>query len=476
MERVHKIKCDFNRFYKENNSMSNIKSIIELQRTYFNSGKTLEVDNRINNLKKLKSAIVNNEELILKALKQDLGKSYAEGYMAEVGMVLDELTFAIKRLKSWAKPKKVRTSMANIPSKNILYREPYGVTLIVSPWNYPFQLTMAPLVGAIAGGNTAIIKPSRKSRYTTEAMTKLIEETFEPGFVKVVNAGAGSNEAMLKEKFDYIFFTGSVRVGKLVMEAASKHLTEVTLELGGKSPCIIDEDTNMDITAKRLTWGKFLNVGQTCVAPDYVLVHESRKAELIEGLKKYIKAFYGEDLKNSPDYGRIIDEGAFDRLVSYIDEDKVKIGGDFDRAQRYIAPTVMDNVDFNHRVMAEEIFGPILPIITYSDLDQVIEVINSRPKPLALYFFSNNRRNIDKIISRTSSGGVCINDTILHVASSNLTFGGVGESGMGQYHGVASFNTFTHEKSIVDKGFALDVPLRYPPFGNKLKIFKRIFK
>ena len=456
--------------------MSNIKNVIDLQRDYFNAGKTLDVNNRINNLKKLKSAIVNNEELILKALKEDLGKSYAEGYMAEVGMVLDEVTFAIKRLKSWTKPKRVRTSMANIPSKNFLYREPYGVTLIVSPWNYPFQLTMAPLIGAIAGGNTAIIKPSRKSMNTTKVMVKIIEDTFEPDFIKVIDAGAGSNEAILKEKFDYIFFTGSVRVGKLVMEAASKNLTEVTLELGGKSPCIIDKNTNMDITAKRLTWGKFLNVGQTCVAPDYVLVHESRKEELIAELKKYIKAFYGENIKNGPDYGRIIDEGAFDRLISYIDKDKVRIGGDFDREQKYIAPTVMDNIDFNHRVMEEEIFGPILPIITYTDLDHVINIINSRPKPLALYFFSNDRGNIDKVISRTSSGGVCINDTIMHVASSNLTFGGVGESGMGQYHGRASFDTFTHEKSIVDKGFALDVPLRYPPFGNKLKIFKKIFK
>lgn len=456
--------------------MSNIKNLIDLQREYFNAGKTLDVNNRINNLKKLKNAIVNNEELILKALKEDLGKSYAEGYMAEVGMVLDELTFAIKRLKSWTKPKRVRTSMANIPSKNLLYREPYGVTLIVSPWNYPFQLTMAPLIGAIAGGNTAIIKPSRKSMNTTKVMVKIIEDTFEPDFIKVIDVGAGSNEAILKEKFDYIFFTGSVRVGKLVMEAASKHLTEVTLELGGKSPCIIDKNANMDITAKRLTWGKFLNVGQTCVAPDYVLVHESRKEELITGLRKYIKSFYGEDIKNGPDYGRIIDEGAFDRLISYIDKDKVRIGGDFDREQRYIAPTVMDNIDFNHRVMAEEIFGPILPIITYTDLDHVINIINSRPKPLALYFFSNDRGNIDRVISKTSSGGVCINDTIMHVASSNLTFGGVGESGMGQYHGRASFDTFTHEKSIVDKGFALDVPLRYPPFENKLKIFKKIFK
>lgn len=456
--------------------MNSVKDIMYCQRMYFNKGNTLDVNKRIDNLKKLKRAIIANETEILKALKMDLGKSYAEGYMTEVGMVLDEIGFAVKHLKSWAKPKKVRTSMANIPSKNILYREPYGVTLIVSPWNYPFQLTMAPLIGAIAGGNTAIIKPSRKSINTTKIMTKIIDDNFQEELIKVVNAGAGSNEAVLKEKFDYIFFTGSVRVGKLVMEAASKHLTEVTLELGGKSPCIVDKDTNIDITAKRLTWGKFLNVGQTCVAPDYVLVHEDRKEELIQGLKKYIRQFYGEETKTCIDYGRIIDEGAFNRLISYLDEDKIRIGGEYDIEQKYIAPTVMDNIDFDHRVMADEIFGPILPIITYKDLNEVINTINNRQKPLALYFFSSNRANINKVIARTSSGGVCINDTIMHVASSNLYFGGVGESGMGNYHGKASFETFTHQKSVVDKGFYLDIPLRYPPFGNKLKTFKKVFK
>lgn len=456
--------------------MEDIKSIIDNQKKYFNEGKTLNINKRIESLKQLRASIQKNEEKILEALKKDLGKSYAEGYMTEIGMVLDEIKVAVKNLKAWAKPKRVKTSMANIPSKNLLYREPYGVTLIISPWNYPFQLTMAPLIGAIAGGNTAIIKPSRKSVNTTEIINKIIEETFSPEFVKVVTYNSGGNEALLKEKFDYIFFTGSVRVGKLVMEAASKHLTEVTLELGGKSPCIIDKDTNIDVTAKRLTWGKFLNVGQTCVAPDYVLVHESKKEELINGIKKYIKSFYGDDPKKCIDYGRIIDEVAFDRLVSYLDRDKVVIGGDYDKEQRYIGPTIMDKIDFNHRVMQEEIFGPILPIITYTSLDDVIEIINSKAKPLALYFFSNNRENIDKIISKTSSGGVCINDTIMHVASNSLYFGGVGESGMGQYHGKASFETFTHQKSIVDKGFSLDIPLRYPPFNNKLNIFKKIFR
>lgn len=456
--------------------MNSVKEIIDCQRVYFNEGNTLDINRRINSLKKLKSAILDNEKQILKALKMDLGKSYAEGYMTEVGMILDEIGFAVKHLKGWAKPKRVRTSIANVPSKNILYREPYGVTLIVSPWNYPFQLTMAPLIGAIAGGNTAIIKPSRKSINTTEIMKKIIDENFEGDLIKVIISGQGSNEAVLKEKFDYIFFTGSVRVGKLVMEAASKYLTEVTLELGGKSPCIVDKDTNIDITARRLTWGKFLNVGQTCVAPDYVLVHEDRKEELIQGLKKYISQFYGEETKVCVDYGRIIDEGAFDRLISYLDKDKIRIGGEYDREQKFIAPIVMDNIDFNHRVMQDEIFGPILPIITYRDLSEAIKTINKRPKPLALYFFSSNRTNIDKVIARTSSGGVCINDTIMHVASSNLYFGGVGESGMGQYHGKASFETFTHQKSVVDKGFAFDIPLRYPPFGNKLNLIKKVFK
>ncbi|MEG1256906.1 aldehyde dehydrogenase [Clostridium sp.] len=456
--------------------MENIKDIIKGQREYFHEGHTLSVDTRIENLIKLKRVIQDNEDMILDALNKDLGKSNFEGYLTEVGIVLEEIGHIVKRLRRWSKPKKVRTSIGNIPSKNYLYREPYGVTLIISPWNYPFQLTIAPLIGAIAGGNTAVIKPSRKSANTSKVIAELIENNFDEKLIRVVNGDQYGNREILKEKYDYIFFTGSVQVGKIVMETASKNLTEVTLELGGKSPCIIDKDTNIDITCKRVIWGKFLNVGQTCVCPDYVLVHEDVKDKVIEGFKKYIKQFYGENIKSCSYYGRIIDEDAFDRLVSYIDEERLVVGGEHSREDRYISPTIMDNIDFSHRVMQDEIFGPILPMITYKNLDETIKIINDRPKPLALYYFSNNKENINKVISNTSSGGLCINDTIMHVASSYLSFGGVGESGMGKYHGRSSFDTFTHEKSIVRKGFSIDVPVRYAPYKSDLGFIKKILK
>lgn len=456
--------------------MQPIQEIVSIQRAYFHEGHTLSVQGRIDNLRKLKSAIKDNEIKILDALKSDLGKSHYEGYLTEVGIILDEIDYTIKNIKKWSKPHKVRTSIANMPSKNFVYREPYGVTLIISPWNYPFQLTMAPLIGAIAGGNTAIIKPSRKSANTTKIITSIIESNFDSKFISMIKAGSGGNEEILAQKYDYIFFTGSVAIGKIVMESAAKHLTEVTLELGGKSPCIVDKDTNMELTAKRLTWGKFLNVGQTCVAPDYVFVHKDRKDELISLVKKNITQFFGEDIINSADYGRIIDEAAFDRLISYIDKDKVVFGGNYVREKKFIEPTIMDNITFDDPVMQSEIFGPIMPIITYESLDEVINIINSRPKPLALYLFSKDKNNINKVLKNTSSGGMCVNETIMHVASSYLPFGGVGESGMGKYHGKNSFFAFTHEKAVVNKGFAIDVSLRYAPFEGKMKLIKKVFK
>lgn len=456
--------------------MQPIQKIVSIQRAYFHEGHTLSVQGRIDNLRKLKSAIKDNEIKILDALKSDLGKSHYEGYLTEVGIILDEIDYTIKNIKKWSKPHKVRTSIANMPSKNFVYREPYGVTLIISPWNYPFQLTMAPLIGAIAGGNTAIIKPSRKSANTTKIITSIIESNFDSKFISMIKAGSGGNEEILAQKYDYIFFTGSVAIGKIVMESAAKHLTEVTLELGGKSPCIVDKDTNMELTAKRLTWGKFLNVGQTCVAPDYVFVHKDRKDELISLVKKNITQFFGEDIINSDDYGRIIDEAAFDRLVSYIDKDKVVFGGNYVREKKFIEPTIMDNITFDDPVMQSEIFGPIMPIITYENLDEVIQIINSRPKPLALYLFSKDKGNINKVLKNTSSGGMCVNETIMHVASSYLPFGGVGESGMGKYHGKNSFFAFTHEKAVVNKGFAIDISLRYAPFEGKMKLIKKVFK
>ena len=457
--------------------MIDIKNIVTIQRNFFLKGNTLSVDFRLTQLNKLKLILKNNESMILDALHNDLRKSNFEGYETEFGIVLEELNYTIKHLKTWMQATKVKTQMAQFPAKCFTYPEPYGVTLIISPWNYPFQLSMAPLIGAIAAGNTVVLKPSNKSSNTSKVLTKLLEENFPKELISVVNGGRAANTSLLDQKFDYIFFTGSVPVGKIVMEAASKNLTPVTLELGGKSPCIVDETADLKLTAKRIVWGKFLNAGQTCVAPDYLYVHKSVKNELIKHLKRYIIKFYGKNPKESNDYPRIIDGKAFERLIDYLNCGKIAIGGDIDQDELYIEPTILDNITFEDKVMKDEIFGPILPVLEFEYLNEVIDTINERPKPLALYFFSNNEKNISRILQRTTSGGACINETIIHVASLYLPFGGVGESGMGKYHGASSFETFSHIKSVVKKDFSMDVPLRYPPFSSsKLSKLKKIFK
>lgn len=457
--------------------MIDIKNIVTIQRNFFLKGNTLSVDFRLTQLNKLKLILKNNESMILDALHNDLRKSNFEGYETEFGIVLEELNYTIKHLKTWMQATKVKTQMAQFPAKCFTYPEPYGVTLIISPWNYPFQLSMAPLIGAIAAGNTVVLKPSNKSSNTSKVLTKLLEENFPKELISVVNGGRAANTSLLEQKFDYIFFTGSVTVGKIVMEAASKNLTPVTLELGGKSPCIVDETADLKLTAKRIVWGKFLNAGQTCVAPDYLYVHKSVKNELIKHLKRYIIKFYGKNPKESNDYPRIIDGKAFERLIDYLNCGKIAIGGDIDQDELYIEPTILDNITFEDEVMKDEIFGPILPVLEFESLNEVIDTINERPKPLALYFFSNNEKNISRILQRTTSGGACINETIIHVASLYLPFGGVGESGMGKYHGASSFETFSHIKSVVKKDFSMDVPLRYPPFSSsKLSKLKKIFK
>ena len=457
--------------------MIDIKNIVTIQRNFFLKGNTLSVDFRLTQLNKLKLILKNNESMILDALHNDLRKSNFEGYETEFGIVLEELNYTIKHLKTWMQATKVKTQMAQFPAKCFTYPEPYGVTLIISPWNYPFQLSMAPLIGAIAAGNTVVLKPSNKSSNTSKVLTKLLEENFPKELISVVNGGRAANTSLLDQKFDYIFFTGSVPVGKIVMEAASKNLTPVTLELGGKSPCIVDETADLKLTAKRIVWGKFLNAGQTCVAPDYLYVHKSVKNELIKHLKRYIVKFYGKNPKESNDYPRIIDGKAFERLIDYLNCGKIAIGGDIDQDELYIEPTILDNITFEDEVMKDEIFGPILPVLEFESLTEVIDTINERPKPLALYFFSNNEKNISRILQRTTSGGACINETIIHVASLYLPFGGVGESGMGKYHGASSFETFSHIKSVVKKDFSMDVPLRYPPFSSsKLSKLKKIFK
>jgi acyl-CoA reductase-like NAD-dependent aldehyde dehydrogenase len=399
-------------------------------------------------------------------------KPQREAYASEIGMVLHEINYAIGNLKSWAKPRRVRTPRDHFLASSFIYAEPLGVILIIGPWNYPFQLVLSPLVGAIAAGNCSVLKPSEIASASSDVIASLIGHHFEPGFITVIQGGAETTQRLLAEKFDYIFFTGGTRVGKIVMEAAAKHLTPVTLELGGKSPCIVDRDVHIEYAARRITWGKFLNAGQTCVAPDYLLVDRSIKDELLERMKTCIREFYGDDPSRSPDYGRVISERHFDRLSQLLQGGKIIIGGDADAGDRYIAPTVIDHVSWNDEIMQEEIFGPILPVIEYGDLEEAISAINGRPKPLSLYFFSRNRGNQERVLRETSSGGVCINDTIIHLGTRTLPFGGVGESGMGSYHGKASFDTFSHQKSVLRRSFLFDTKLRYPPYRDKLKYLK----
>lgn len=453
-----------------------IKDIIKKQRDYFNNGRTRDVDFRIEQLRLLKKTIKDNEDKILNALNKDLKKSYFEGYETEVGILLEEIDYTIKKVKSWAKSKRVKTPITHFLSRSYIHPEPYGVVLIMAPWNYPFQLTIAPLIGAIAAGNCSILKPSEYSNYTSEIIYNIIKENFDEGFVAVIKGGREVNEKLLNENFDYIFFTGSIPVGKIVMEAAAKNLTPVTLELGGKSPCIVDKDIDTKLAARRIVWGKFLNAGQTCVAPDYLLVHEDTKDKLIKDMKEIINEFYGDNPKESPDYPRIINKKHLDRLSNLLNSGNILVGGETDKESLYIEPTIIDNVSWEDSVMADEIFGPILPIIEYRNIEEVIEMVNSYYKPLALYLFSNNKLNIDKIIGNIPFGGGCINDTIVHLASPYMPFGGVGSSGIGSYHGKASFDTFSHKKSILKKSNLFDIKLRYPPYKNKLNILKKLMK
>ena len=455
--------------------MENINKLVENQKAFFLTGKSLNINYRIKMLKKLKNEISINEQAISNALKKDLGKSHTESYMCEIGLTLSEITHQLKHIKKWSRPKHYSTPFSNFPGKSFSIREPYGCVLIMSPWNYPFLLCMEPLIGAIAAGNCCIIKPSAYSPFTSSIISEIISKVFPPEYVSVVQGGRSENNALLKQPFDYIFFTGSVNVGKQVMEMAALNLTPVTLELGGKSPCIIDKDCNIKIATKRVVFGKFLNCGQTCVAPDYILVHNSIKDDFIKELNESIKTLYGDNPLDNPDYGKIINEKHFNRLLQLIEQDKVISGGTYDAKRLKIAPTLMDNVTEKDPVMQEEIFGPIMPIISYDNINEASRFINGRQKPLALYIFSNDKKVQEHFLKHVSFGGGCINDTIMHLATSNLPFGGVGNSGMGSYHGIHSFNTFTHEKAIVKKYFYMDVPLRYQPytkFKNKLiKVF-----
>ncbi len=456
---------------------SEIKALLEKQREYYRSGATIPVSFRIKQLEKLYNAIKQHEVEIMDALKADLGKSHFEGFMCEVGLVLSEISYMVSHVKKFSKRKIVRTPLAQFASRSFKQPVPYGNVLIMSPWNYPFLLTMDPLVDAIAAGNTAIVKPSAYSPETSKVVEKLISKCFDVEYVAVVTGGRAENKALLDEKFDFIFFTGSQTVGKEVLRRAAEHLTPAVLELGGKSPCIVDSSANISLAAKRIVFGKYLNCGQTCVAPDYVLCESSVKDEFVKEVIRQITLQYGATPLDNKNYGKIINQKHFERLCALIDKDKVVFGGNANEKSLQIEPTVMDNVFYDDLVMQEEIFGPIMPIITFNDFDDIVDELKFKDKPLALYLFSNDKKHIERVTTELSYGGGCINDVVIHLATSEMGFGGVGESGMGAYHGKEGFDAFSHYKSIVDKKNWLDLPMRYQPYKNfyekLLKLFLR---
>lgn len=456
--------------------MENYKSLIDKQKEFFRTGKTKDIFYRMTALEKLKNGIKSHEKEFLDALKADLNKSEFEAYSSEIGIILEEIRFTLKNLREWVKPKKVKTPITHIGSKGYIYAEPYGLALIIAPWNYPFQLAVAPLIGAIAAGNCAILKPSELTPRTSRVLAELISELFPEEYISVIEGGVETSQALLSEKFDYIFFTGSVPVGKIIMEAAAKTLTPVTLELGGKSPCIVHEDANIKLAAKRIAWGKFMNAGQTCVAPDYLYVHQNIKAKFLNQLSESVKELYGEHPLENPNYTRIVSKRHFERLQSFLSNGETIIGGETNENGLVIEPTVITNIAWEDPVMADEIFGPILPVLEYNDLTAVIEGIHNHPNPLALYLFTENPKVEQEVLNGITFGGGCINDTVYHLVSPYLPFGGVGTSGIGSYHGKGSFDTFSHNKSILKQTTRFDIPLRYPNVKDGLKKIKYFLK
>lgn len=445
-----------------------IDEILESQRRYFRSGATLPVSFRIEMLKKLRNAVEKYENEIGEALRKDLGKSDFEGFMCETGLVKSEISYMIRHTRRFASKHRVYTPLAQFASFSYKKPCPYGNVLIMSPWNYPFLLTIAPLADAIAAGNTAVVKPSAYSPATSAVIAKMLSECFSPEYVAVVTGGRKENAVLLDKKFDFVFFTGSQNVGKEVLRHTAETLTPAVLELGGKSPCIVDSTAKLKLAAKRIVFGKYLNCGQTCVAPDYILCHQSVREKLIEEVCTQIKKQYGEDPLTNPDYGKIINEKHFDRICGLLDKDKIVLGGRYSRESLQLEPTVMDHVTWGDAVMQEEIFGPIMPILTFDSFDEIYSMLAGKPKPLALYLFSEDKQRIKEVTERCSYGGGCINDTIIHLATSEMGFGGVGESGMGSYHGKDGFETFSHTKSIVDKKTWMDLPMRYQPYKKEL--------
>ena len=452
-----------------------MQNILNRQREFFKSGKTLPVKVRLEYLKKLKEVIKANEQEIFDAIYKDLGKSSTEAYMCEVGLSLDEISYFQKNLKKFAKDKTVFTPITNFHARSYIKSVPWGNVLIISPWNYPFLLSIEPLIDAIAAGNTVILKPSAYSPYTSEIVRKIVKEVFPEEYVAVVTGGREENKALLEMKFDYIFFTGSSNVGKEVLRKAAENLTPVSLELGGKSPCIVDKSANLKLAAKRIVFGKFVNCGQTCVAHDYIYCDKGVKDELIGYIRQEISKQLGENPLENKNYGKIINEKHFNRLRGLINQDKVVSGGNTLPETLKIEPTVMDNITWDDAVMKEEIFGPILPVMIYDNLDEVIEIVESKPHPLALYIFSSDKKNIKKVSELCRYGGGCVNDVVVHLATPEMPFGGCGESGMGSYHGKFGFDTFTHKKSILDKKTWFDLPIRYQPYSKLQNILLKMF-
>nr|WP_320014105.1 aldehyde dehydrogenase [uncultured Desulfobacter sp.] len=454
-----------------------IAKIVSTQYEFFNTCATHSYEFRINELQKLKKKIKKFENQFTAALKKNLGKSVFESYSTEVGFILHDLTNTIKDLKKWMKPKKVKTPLLVQPASSQIHYTPLGVNLIISPFNYPVGLTFAPLISAIAAGNTAVIKTSELVPDVSEVIERLINETFKKEYIAYIPGEIPETTQLLKQKFDHIFFTGSSQVGSIVMKAASKHLTPVTLELGGKSPCIVHSDANLKVAINRILFGKFINAGQTCIAPDYVLVHESIKQKFLDTIKQRLIELYGEDASLSPDFGRIVNERHFDRLVNLLDQEKVIVGGKCSKPDRYIAPTIMENVTLDDKVMKEEIFGPILPVIEYRKFDEIYNTIAKLPQyPLACYIFSESKTVQNELVSKIQFGGGCINHCIQHIVNHHLPFGGVGESGMGNYHGFNGFECFSHKKSVLKASTWLDLPFIYPPYKKKLKLIRKILK
>ena len=450
--------------------------ILENQKKFFESGKSRDINFNKRKLQQLKNSILKNEEVIYSALYKDLKKSKFESYISEIGIIISEIDLVIKNIHRWSKPKKIRSSMLNFPSNDFIISEPYGCTLVIAPWNYPFQLAISPIISAIASGNTVVLKPSEITKHTGEIIKTLLSDIFEENHLKVVLGGVPETTQLLNLRWDYIFFTGSVEVGKIIAKAASKHLTPYTLELGGKNPCVVDSTANLKLSAKRLVWGKFLNAGQTCIAPDFILAHESIKSKLIDLLIAEIKKAYGINPEISKSYPRIVNSNNFERLKAILKGEIILYGGETNSDDNYFAPTLIDSPSVNSKLMQKEIFGPILPILSFKDINDIDKIIKPLEKPLALYVFSTNKNFYNSLIAQYSFGGGAINDTMIQFGNSRLPFGGVGESGIGAYHGKYSYETFTHKKSISIKSNWLDIPIRYAPYDGKLNLLKKVFR